>query len=67
LAFKATLHDITAADTPILEGTRISGMGDNGSPDNFIEVELGVALLPRFLTPGPFSGTVILTLAPQRP
>jgi hypothetical protein len=65
--FRATLHDISAVDTPILSGTRISASGDNSSVDNFIEVELGLTLRPQFLTPGPFSGALTLTVAPQRP
>jgi hypothetical protein len=66
--FGASLHDISAADTSILSGTRISATGNNNSEGNFIEVELGVALLhQQFLTPSAFSGTVTLTIAPQHP
>jgi hypothetical protein len=66
-AFRTTLHDISAVDRRILSGTRISAAGDNSSDDNFIEVELGIALRPQFLTPGPFSGAVTVTIAPQHP
>jgi hypothetical protein len=65
--FSATLEDISAAATPILAGTRISAGGDNSSDDNFIELELLVALLPRIRMPLPFSGTVTLTIGPRHP
>jgi hypothetical protein len=62
-AFTKTLHDIFAADTQILSGDRISASGDNASADNFLTVTVGLAVLPQYMTPGDFSGTVTFTIA----
>jgi len=64
-SFTKTLHDINGSDVQILSGDRISASGNNGSDDNFLSVTVGLATLPQYLTPGPFSGSVTFTISAQ--
>jgi hypothetical protein len=63
--FTKTLHDISATDTQILSGPRISADGDNNSNNNFLTVRVGITTLPQYLTAVSFSGIVTFTVAPS--
>jgi hypothetical protein len=61
--FVKTLHDIFGQDVQILSGPRISASGDNSSNDNSLTLTMGIAILPRYLSAGSFSGTLTFTIA----
>jgi hypothetical protein len=59
----ATLANISS-NTQILSGNRISKKGNLTTNNNFLQVTLGVGVLPQFFTPNTtFSATITLTLA----
>jgi len=49
----------------IFSGQRISKRGNISAANNALKVQLGVAVLPQFFTPGAFSTTITLSIGTQ--